>query len=1204
MSSFFKSKMKLGIALAALLLVITVLAGALASMRKDVLPASPNDTANLSAQQNIPAEDTQASNAVAAFLPIDEETLSEEQPSSGSPPASALPTEMRGAFLVPGTDILVQKDASKSSVQTEIDQFFANAKQLGIHSVIVDTTYQDQVIYQTAQAPTFSSDFDVLAYVIEKAQAEDLATYAIFNTAIYPAHTPTSSLIAIGAGSTSSLTQNLREFSGKYPLDGILLDGYTVPSNDAGYAQYLTAGGGIGFDHFSRVSPTAAVKNAVHTLRESAPDMPIGLLSDGVWQMPADKNSPSTAQPVSTALESVNMDARELVENGYVDFLAVKVYGSTSQQKEPFQQVVNWWADVAEEQDLPLYIVHATDKLLSNETGWGSTDQIILQLDAVSNTSGANGSIFNNLTKLTANPSTVKQVQELYDGGASAKQILTKLEMTKPTQTTYTTANSQVTFTGACDPKKPVTINEKSIQVDDSGYFTVQYDLKSGLNTFVIAHKEQTITYKITRKIEVLKDVGPKGSLAVDGGTSITISALADEDADVYAMIGGTKVVLSVDTSVENETTRDGFFRPFSGNYLVPPSTAQEKNLGKIVVYAEYEGEKASMEAASVKINQQTPEPSSPPPAAPKTPSQDPALPSSVKPSDGVAVRITADQAITYPANTLNNIPYDSNYPLPAGAMDYAVGDEITFTKENKVYTYTKLASGLRVATKDLTAIEKGPDKNVIHSLSSSSDANYTYIKLQMDQKVAYSVDYSANSIAFSFHYTQSVPGTNQLEKNPLFTSASWSGQTLRLSFGKTNAFMGYKGYFEGNTLVLRFRNPPSSLANARIAIDPGHGGADRGADGFLAEYPESVINTQIAGYVAQELQSRGATVNLMNNAGIEGETRKQAAENWNADFFISIHANSAPNIQATGTEVYYFHPFSQLLAKNTASAVSSSYATQNRGAKYSYYHVTLSSQMPSILVETGFLTNRTEYEKLLQESNQKKIAVAIADALAATIQGSATVTTTTNSSLEAQSTSASGSTTTTPTPTPTSVDTSNTGALLRDSTEVSMQTSLSTLVVGEKKRLYVANQLNQTVQGSELTWQSDRPDIVDVDSVGVLTAKAAGNAKITASCKLGVITWNISAAPAISQLQIHYDGQADISRFTVSSAAEGKLHYSVVPNNAQYNDTVIWKSNSAVLSIDESGYFHCDGVGTAEVTAYLSDHPNIKKTITVEVTQ
>lgn len=99
------------------------------------------------------------------------------------------------------------------------------------------------------------------------------------------------------------------------------------------------------------------------------------------------------------------------------------------------------------------------------------------------------------------------------------------------------------------------------------------------------------------------------------------------------------------------------------------------------------------------------------------------------------------------------------------------------------------------------------------------------------------------------------------------------------------------------------------------IVVDPGHGGSSTGAiptgeDGVtkLMDYRESILNMQVAQKVKRNLESVGAKVVLtrQKDADVSLEDRAQMANDLNADWFISIHHNSATNRDATGTSAYY----------------------------------------------------------------------------------------------------------------------------------------------------------------------------------------------------------------------------------------------------------------------------------------------------------
>jgi len=247
---------------------------------------------------------------------------------------------------------------------------------------------------------------------------------------------------------------------------------------------------------------------------------------------------------------------------------------------------------------------------------------------------------------------------------------------------------------------------------------------------------------------------------------------------------------------------------------------------------------------------------------------------------------------------------------------------------------------------------------------------------------------YTRETANIHIYGANTFPGTVNMSANPIFASAVWVGNALSLNLTTVDGFMGYYGFYDDNdNLVIRFRNPPSSMAVTRVAIDPGHGGQDRGAEGFRTDMPEAVINQQVSHLLAEELRQRGVSVLVLDTApGMEISERVRQAERFDADIFISVHANAARNINARGTEVYFFTPFSRVMAATTSRNVSTNINTINRGARRARFAVTLSPQFVSVMVEMGFMTNREEHEKLVDPRYQQEIARGIADAVEAVV--------------------------------------------------------------------------------------------------------------------------------------------------------------------------------------------------------------------------
>jgi N-acetylmuramoyl-L-alanine amidase len=165
------------------------------------------------------------------------------------------------------------------------------------------------------------------------------------------------------------------------------------------------------------------------------------------------------------------------------------------------------------------------------------------------------------------------------------------------------------------------------------------------------------------------------------------------------------------------------------------------------------------------------------------------------------------------------------------------------------------------------------------------------------------------------------------------------------------------------------------------VIIDPGHGGKDSGAVG-IGGLREKDIILPISARVAQILQQNGLQVIMTRNSDffVSLPGRVAMAERANADVFVSIHANSAGanRPEVSGLETYYYD--SGLgLARIVHNSILQSINIPDRRVRKARFYVLRKSSMPSILVETGYVTGRDDAAKLRNTQYQNQMAEAIA---------------------------------------------------------------------------------------------------------------------------------------------------------------------------------------------------------------------------------
>ncbi|MGQ9880463.1 MAG: N-acetylmuramoyl-L-alanine amidase [Armatimonadota bacterium] len=203
-------------------------------------------------------------------------------------------------------------------------------------------------------------------------------------------------------------------------------------------------------------------------------------------------------------------------------------------------------------------------------------------------------------------------------------------------------------------------------------------------------------------------------------------------------------------------------------------------------------------------------------------------------------------------------------------------------------------------------------------------------------------------------------------------------------------------------TLVVnRPRNAHGKLSEKHIVIDPGHGGASKGAvgrDGGSVVY-EKDINLAIALTVRDLLAKEKATVTLTreDDSTVDLYDRPKLANEKGADFFISIHCDSTPKPNsASGTTTYYHasDPDGRALAQAIQKHIAAVTGLPNRGAQtdtaiyQSGFAVLRQSEMPAVLIEVAFINNDKDRAKLKDLKFQKKVAEAIVAGLKAYIEG------------------------------------------------------------------------------------------------------------------------------------------------------------------------------------------------------------------------
>ena len=172
-----------------------------------------------------------------------------------------------------------------------------------------------------------------------------------------------------------------------------------------------------------------------------------------------------------------------------------------------------------------------------------------------------------------------------------------------------------------------------------------------------------------------------------------------------------------------------------------------------------------------------------------------------------------------------------------------------------------------------------------------------------------------------------------------------------------------------------------------KIYIDAGHGGVDCGA--LNGKRKEAADVLKMALKVAEHLKGQNCEVRLSRSKNVTKEIKQRYtdANNWGADYFLSIHRNAAGKT-ATGNEIWVYskaNASTVTKARNILNAVCKADGLKNRGAhkgasQYADYGVNKYTKMPAALLELGFISNTNDNKAF--DKNFNAIALAIAKEL------------------------------------------------------------------------------------------------------------------------------------------------------------------------------------------------------------------------------
>ncbi len=365
-------------------------------------------------------------------------------------------------------------------------------------------------------------------------------------------------------------------------------------------------------------------------------------------------------------------------------------------------------------------------------------------------------------------------------------------------------------------------------------------------------------------------------------------------------------------------------------------------------------------------------------------------------------MQVTTNDVLTAPVEEKKLVDVNtpvSNFDIPGISIDQkANGTLIKINSKTKIpgfsssYNSGIVSVVLRSVKADIEAIKNTPLTGLIKEITARNTDVYTEIKFKVSNEYSSSeiINTAGNDLLLTIH-------------NKIFTKNDSNNQ--------------FKDKWGMNVIV----------------IDAGHGGKDAGAIGVNGTKEKDVnlsVALKLGELIKQNMKNVKVVYTRSGDYFVELYKRGKIANEKNGKLFISIHCNSTRKkpSDATGFEVYLLRPgrtqeaiaiaetensvisyednpnrYQQLTDENfiLVSMAHSSYmkysekfseqlnnqfgkklSLASRGIKQAGFYVLVGASMPSVLIESGFLSNKSDVKYLSSKKGQQEIAEAIYNAI------------------------------------------------------------------------------------------------------------------------------------------------------------------------------------------------------------------------------
>jgi len=960
----------------------------------------------------------------AFFTPADSNAVGEE--------------EFRAVWVatVMNLDFPSKPGISVDQLKKETNDILDNIADMGYNAVILQVRPTTDAFYKSSifpwsnyltgtQGTAPSGGFDPLGYWVEQSHARGLQIHAWINpfritqgsatnkqhdltklAANNPARMNPSWTVAHTDGRLyfnpgipevrKLIIDGCVEIVKNYKVDGVHFDDYFYPgpdfNDDAAFSRF-----GSGFSsraEWRRDNVNKLIQETYKAVKAARPDAQFGVSPFAIW---ANKSTNALGSDTNgfQSLVSQFADTRHWVKNNWLDYIAPQIYWNIGATNSDYAKLLPWWVDVVKGTNVKLYIgkaIYRVDEAKSAESVWYDGREIARQAELNAKYPEVSGVIHFRYSNLR-NSSVKEVVSMVFDSQTvglpppvsvadefKMPQVqLGRLTVGRPTSATMTTSESAYYILGTSDPSKKLFVNGSEVKdISKEGYFGFHASLNVGANNFRFTQEGQpTVTVTITRRTATTTPASPMSPVDIVAGSvfprttdefrrpgeTVTLSCVAPIGATVKVTIGSR----TFDMTPASKTAPGSGAYPttYTHQFTLPATnvTGRLVTVGTPRYTMTYNGRSYTRDAGGSLI--------------------------SITPGAPFYATVTSDNAYMFPNGTTTGGP---KAELVKDQRDY-----VTAVASNG--DWVRLAVGGWVQGSDVSL-----DRNQSAALRSEiSSASYTVgdrvdtFSLRAANLTATDISFDGKTLVYTVSNTPTAPRVT-LPNSAIITnvkSESVNGATVyTMTVG--NRFDGYYLTATNDTLTLNLKRRPRAqtgdkpLTGISILLDPGHGGTDTGAIGPLgARLAEKHMNLALAYKMKAILEAQGATVNLSRT----GDTlpslsdRVELSRRLRPDMFISLHTNSvsestnSSNIR--GFESFFRNNVGKEISDSLVRTVQTNPLYGKRSSKQSNFFVLRPTWTPSALIETGFISNVSDFSRLTCEDEQYKLATLMVSAIA-----------------------------------------------------------------------------------------------------------------------------------------------------------------------------------------------------------------------------